>query len=84
MSLTTRTMFETKISENASICSAGNWLVVREHQRQLRKKKTHHTATYKICRMVSHVTPNTIIPLCNHMLTEGSVIARCDLDDSKL
>ena len=58
--------------------------MVREHLRTLHKRKTHHTATYKIYRMGIHADANTIIPLCNHQLSAGSVITRSDLHDGKM
>ena len=58
--------------------------MVREHKRTLRKKKIPHTAIYKIYRIGSHADANTINPLCNHQLSAGSVITRCDLDDGKM
>ena len=58
--------------------------MVREHLRTLCKRKTHYTATYKIYRIGSYADANTIIPLCNHLLSAGSVITRSDLDDGKM
>ena len=58
--------------------------MVREHTRTLRKKKLPHTAIYRIYRIGSHADANTIIPVCNHQLSAGSVITRSDLDDGKI